>query len=177
MKITLEELAEEILFASIRTEKQLLNRINEQWQYRKNKGFNDVMIAVEKGQRIGLGRMKFKVKAIANYLKDVLKEKSDKNKNRIPVQESPVSEPGEVLSLKDIAELLVCAKINKQELDKRMKNQWEFRKNKGVADINKALQKGAMFGLGMNALIVESVTISLEKILKKSRKRKVAVGS
>lgn len=177
MKITLEELAEEMLFASIRTEKQLLNRIEGQWQYRKNKGFTDVMMAVEKGQKNGLGRMKFKIKAIATYLKSVFKEIRGKKDNPLPTQHSIDKGLEKTLSLKDIAELLVCSNITKDELNKKMRYQWEFRKNKGVADINKALQKGAMFGLGINALIVESVEINLEKVLKKCRKRRVVVES
>lgn len=177
MKITLEELAEEILFATIRTEKQLLNRIEGQWQYRTNKGIDDVMKAIDKGQKNGLGRTKFQIRAVALYLKSVFKEIKVKRKNHIPAQNSIVTEIERPLSLKDIAELLVCSNINKDELNKKMKNQWEFRKNKGVADINKALQKGAMIGLGINALIVESVAINLEKVLKKCRKRKVVVGN
>ncbi|MED2737360.1 hypothetical protein [Bacillus toyonensis] len=177
MKITLEELAEEILFASIRTEKQLLNRIDGQWQYRKNKGIEDVMKAIDKGQKNGLGRTRFQVRAVALYLKSVFKEIKVKRNDDIPTQNSLVTEIEKTLSLKDIAELLVCSNINKDELNKKMRNQWEFRKNKGVSDLNKALQKGAMIGLGINALIVESVAINLEKVLKKCRKRSVAVGS
>lgn len=74
MQINLKDVAEWVLFGIVKTEKELLERINGHWQYRKNKGFNDVNNAIRKGLKSGRGRTEWEIDFVALYLKDVFKK-------------------------------------------------------------------------------------------------------
>lgn len=73
-KMDLEQLAESILFGNIRTIKELDKAIECNWQYRKNKTFEDVKKSIEKGLRQGMGKTEREIEWVALYLKDVFKE-------------------------------------------------------------------------------------------------------
>lgn len=74
MKISLKDVAEILCFGVVKTEKELLQRIDGQWEYRKNKTLEDVKKAMSKGIKIGMGKTEHEIDGIALYLKDVFKE-------------------------------------------------------------------------------------------------------
>ncbi|MDA1675130.1 hypothetical protein [Bacillus cereus group sp. TH152-1LC] len=74
MKVSLKDVAELLCFGGVKTEKELLQRIDGQWEYRKNKTVEDVKKAMSKGIKIGMGKTENEIDGIALYLKDVFKE-------------------------------------------------------------------------------------------------------
>ena len=72
------------------------------------------------------------------------------------------------LILKTLAERLVFGKIkNKEELLKEIDGQWEFRKGKDIADVNKAIRKGRKAGLGKFEREIEWIELYLGDVFKK----------
>jgi hypothetical protein len=71
--LTLEDLAEYMLFGIIRTRDELEYRIHGRWEYRKGKDFEDVKQAFRKGMKMGKGEVKHEIEWIAYYLRSVLK--------------------------------------------------------------------------------------------------------
>lgn len=72
--MTLETLAEQILFGVIKNKEQLEERIIGHWQYRKNKNFEDVNKAIKKGLKLGMGKTEREISGVELYLKDVFKK-------------------------------------------------------------------------------------------------------
>ncbi|MCY8745065.1 hypothetical protein MOD67_13855 [Bacillus licheniformis] len=72
--MSLEYLAEMILFGPIKTKEQLEESIKGYWQYRKNKGFGDVNKAIKKGLKLGSGKVEREISCVEMYLKDVFKK-------------------------------------------------------------------------------------------------------
>lgn len=74
MSITINKITEEIMFGSINGSRELEQRIDGQWEYRKNKGFEDVNIAIQKGLKMGHGKTEREIECISMYLETVLKK-------------------------------------------------------------------------------------------------------
>lgn len=72
--MTLETLAEMIMFGGIKNREQLEERIKGHWQYRKNKSFEDVNKAIKKGLKFGMGKTEREISGVELYLKDVFKK-------------------------------------------------------------------------------------------------------
>lgn len=62
------------MFGSIKTGRELEQKIDGQWEYRKNKGFEDVNIAIQKGLKMGHGKTEREIECVAMYLETVLKK-------------------------------------------------------------------------------------------------------
>jgi len=74
VSITINKITEEIMFGSINGSRELEQRIDGQWEYRKNKGFEDVNIAIQKGLKMGHGKTEREIECISMYLETVLKK-------------------------------------------------------------------------------------------------------
>lgn len=74
MELSLERLAEDLMFGSIKTKEQLDEKIKDQWQYRKNKNISDVNKAIKLGLKLGCGKTEREIDGVALYLNDVFKK-------------------------------------------------------------------------------------------------------
>lgn len=72
--MTLEQLAEALMFGGIKNKEQLETRIAGHWQYRKNKDFDDVNKAMRMGLKLGAGKTENEIDGIELYLRDVFKK-------------------------------------------------------------------------------------------------------
>ena len=73
MKLTLKPVAEYIMFGAIKNHLDLEEKIKGQWEYKENKGFSDVNIAVEKGAKMGRGKTEREIECVEMYLETVFK--------------------------------------------------------------------------------------------------------
>ena len=74
------------------------------------------------------------------------------------------------ITLTDLAEELLFGVIkNGDDLEKRIAGQWEFRKNKGLADVNQAIKKGLKLGCGKTEREIDCVALYLKDVFKKVR--------
>jgi hypothetical protein len=73
MKLTLKPVAESLLHGVIKSQLDLVEKIKGQWEYKENKGFLDVNIAVEKGIKMGHGKTEREIECVEMYLETVLK--------------------------------------------------------------------------------------------------------
>jgi len=67
-------IAEDIMFGGINNSRDLENKIQGQWEYKSNKGFEDVNIAIQKGLKLGKGKPDREIECIAMYLESVFKK-------------------------------------------------------------------------------------------------------
>lgn len=74
MKLTLDDLATDLLFGKLKTSNDLEERIEGQWQYRKGKDIEDVKSAIKKGLKLGSGKTEREIDGVALYLNDVFKK-------------------------------------------------------------------------------------------------------
>lgn len=72
MKLTLKPVAESLLNGVIKNHLDLVEKIKGQWEYKENKGFSDVNIAVEKGVKMGHGKMERELECVEMYLETIL---------------------------------------------------------------------------------------------------------
>ena len=71
-QLTLEDLAEYLVFGLIKTRTELHLRIEGQWEYLEGKSFEDIQLAIAEGLKVGKGFTYKKVKAVECSLKDIL---------------------------------------------------------------------------------------------------------
>ena len=72
MKLTLKTVAEYIRIGLIKNRFEFEERVKGQWEYKKNKGFMDIKIALEKGIKMGRGKKEREIECIEMYLEMVL---------------------------------------------------------------------------------------------------------
>ena len=77
------------------------------------------------------------------------------------------------MDLKYLTELIIFGQIKtKEELLDRIKGKWEFRKNKDISDLNKAVSKGRNAGLGKTEREIEWISLYLSYVFKKVKNKK-----
>ena len=74
MKKTLKPVAEYLMCGVIKNHLELEEKIKGQWEYKKDKGFSDVNIAVEKGKQMGKGKTEREIQCVEMYLDTVFKK-------------------------------------------------------------------------------------------------------
>ena len=74
MNLTLNQLTEQIMFGLITTGRELEEKIKNQWEYRSNKGFEDVNVAIQKGLKMGHGKTEREIECVEMYLESVFKK-------------------------------------------------------------------------------------------------------
>lgn len=80
MTYELKDIAEYVMFGVVKTEKDLQDKIEGQWEYRKGKSIVDINTAVKKGIKLGMGKTEDEIDCVAMYLGYVFK-KVRKKKN------------------------------------------------------------------------------------------------
>lgn len=74
------------------------------------------------------------------------------------------------LDLEDVGAMIYFGKIKTgDQLRKVIAGQWEFRKDKNIDDINKALMKGVRMGKGKSERELDCIALYLKDVLKKVR--------
>jgi hypothetical protein len=74
MNLDLNDLAEQLMFGMISNGDQLNRMIDGQWEFRKDKGVDDVNSAIRKGLKLGAGKTENEIDGVALYLKDAFKK-------------------------------------------------------------------------------------------------------
>jgi len=72
--LKLKTLAERIMFGVIKNRLDLEEKIKDQWEYKKDKSFADVNIAVAKGIEMGHGKTERKIECVEMFLEGVFKK-------------------------------------------------------------------------------------------------------
>lgn len=75
-----------------------------------------------------------------------------------------------MLDLEDLAELCAFGMIKtREDLEKRLEGQWEYRKGKSFEDVNKAIKKGIKLGMGKTEREISGIALYLKDVFKKVR--------
>jgi len=78
------------------------------------------------------------------------------------------------ITLKNIAEHIILGNAKtSEEFNEKIKDQWEYRSNKTISDVNLAVQKGLKLGKGKAEREIECIAMYLESVLKKVKVVKV----